>query len=112
MNRVASPDPRVDFDPVSNMSGRVSQESEHPGPASVPIVTYEQSTGALRRVYDRFGVGQEPLDHILAVHSLNPPSMEHHQTLYAHLMRGPGPLSRVQREMIAVVVSAENECFY
>jgi AhpD family alkylhydroperoxidase len=27
-------------------------------------------------------------------------------------MRGPSPLSRAQREMLAVVVSAENECFY
>jgi uncharacterized peroxidase-related enzyme len=38
--------------------------------------------------------------------------MGHHVTLYAHLMRGKSPLSRSQREMIAVTVSAENDCFY
>jgi len=51
------------------------------------------------------------LDHILAVHSLNPPSLEHHYILYSHLMRGPSPLSRLQRGVIAVAVSAENDCF-
>lgn len=56
--------------------------------------------------------GPDGLDHILAVHSLNPPSLEHHYVLYSHLMRGPSPLSRAQREMIAVAVSAENDCFY
>jgi alkylhydroperoxidase family enzyme len=52
------------------------------------------------------------VDNILRIHSLNPRSMRDHYALYAHLMRGPSPLSRVQREMIAVVVSAENDCFY
>ena len=51
-------------------------------------------------------------DNILRIHGLNPPSYRHHKQLYQHLMRGPGPLSRVQREMIAVTVSAENDCFY
>ena len=57
---------------------------------------------------DRFGT----VDNILRIHSLNPPSMRHHVQLYAHLMRGPSQLTRVQREIIAVVVSAENNCFY
>ena len=38
--------------------------------------------------------------------------MRHHFDLYRELMRGPGPLSRIQREMIAVVVSALNHCRY
>lgn len=80
--------------------------------AAIEVVSYGDSEGLLRELYDRYGLPQRPLDHILAVHSLNPPSMEHHRQLYAHLMRGPGPLSRVQREMIAVVVSAANRCFY
>ena len=51
-------------------------------------------------------------DNIIRIHSLNPASMAHHVTLYAHLMRGRSPLSRVQREMIAVAVSAANDCYY
>ena len=33
-------------------------------------------------------------------------------TLYNDLMLGPSGLSKLEREMIAVVVSAENRCFY
>ena len=29
-----------------------------------------------------------------------------------HLINGPSPLSRAEREMIATVVSAANRCFY
>ena len=66
----------------------------------------------LAALHDRYSDRQGKLDNILRVHSLNPPSMEHHYDLYRHLMAGPSPLSRVQREMIAVAVSVENDCFY
>lgn len=49
---------------------------------------------------------------IMKVHSLNPRSMLAHRVLYRTLMFGPGPLRRYQREMIGVVVSALNGCFY
>ena len=38
--------------------------------------------------------------------------MKRHFELYRDLMHRPGPLSRVQREMIAVVVSTLNNCHY
>jgi alkylhydroperoxidase family enzyme len=76
----------------------------------IPIIPLESAGQALRRAYERLGDGEA--DDILRIHSLNPLSMTHHVQLYAHLMRGPSPLSRVQREMIAVTVSAENDCFY
>ena len=60
----------------------------------------------------RYSDARGNLDNILRIHSLNPPSMEHHYDLYRHLMTGPSPLSRLQREMIAVTVSAVNDCFY
>ncbi|MYA63330.1 MAG: peroxidase [Gemmatimonadetes bacterium] len=66
----------------------------------------------LSALYDRYANARGELDNILRIHSLNPPSMEHHYDLYRHLMAGPSPLSRVQREMIAVTVSACNDCFY
>jgi alkylhydroperoxidase family enzyme len=50
-------------------------------------------------------------DHILRIHGVHPASMRQHLDLYAELMRGPGPLTRVQRETIAVVVSAVNQCY-
>ena len=51
-------------------------------------------------------------DHILQIHSVHSKIMKHHYDLYKELMYSKGPLTRIQREMIAVVVSAENECHY
>jgi len=80
--------------------------------AHIPYVPYEEAQGTLAELYRRYGGPNMHVDHIIRVHSLNPPSMEHHVKLYAHLMRGPSPLSRAQREMIAVTVSGVNRCFY
>jgi len=51
-------------------------------------------------------------DHIIRIHGVHPRTMRQHYDLYVELMRGRGPLTRVQREMIAVVVSATNGCHY
>ena len=83
-----------------------------PDVAHVPYVPYDDATGLLAELYARYEAPQGGVDNIIRVHSLNPRSMADHHRLYAHLMRGPSLLSRVQREMIAVTVSAENDCFY
>ena len=49
---------------------------------------------------------------IMKVHSLNPGSMTSHLDLYMELMFGKSPLSRAEREAIAVTVSATNRCEY
>lgn len=69
------------------------------------------ATGALKAYYEEARTGRT-LDHILKIHSLNPPSLKHHYDLYRHLMRGPSGLSLAEREMIAVVVSQTNDCEY
>ena len=51
-------------------------------------------------------------DNILRIHGVHSRTMRLHFDLYRELMYGPGPLSRVQREMIAVAVSAANACHY
>jgi alkylhydroperoxidase family enzyme len=80
--------------------------------AFIPYVPYAEATGRLRELYRQYDTGDGSVDNILRIHSLNPRSMSDHVGLYSHLMRGPSPLTRVQREMIAVTVSAENDCFY
>ncbi len=52
------------------------------------------------------------LANILASHSLNPAALDAHLRLYRTIMFGPSPLSRAEREAIAVAVSAANECHY
>ncbi len=51
-------------------------------------------------------------DNILRIHGVSPRLIRQHYDLYVELMRRPGPLSREQREMVAVVVSALNGCHY
>ena len=74
-------------------------------------VDESEAEGELAQSYREGGVGKR-VDNILKIHSLNPPSLRHHVELYEHLMRGPSGLSTVEREMIAVVVSKANDCFY
>ena len=52
------------------------------------------------------------VDEILRVHSLHPRGWEAHLALYSAAMRGTPGLRKVDREMIALVVSRENGCHY
>jgi hypothetical protein len=51
-------------------------------------------------------------DNIIRIHAVHSRVMCQHYDLYVELMRGPGPLTRIQRELIAVVVSTINACHY
>ena len=51
-------------------------------------------------------------DNIIRIHGVHSRLLRLHHDLYRELMYGPGPLSRVQREMVAVVASAHNRCRY
>jgi alkylhydroperoxidase family enzyme len=46
------------------------------------------------------------------VMSLNAPLLRDSMAFYITLMKGPSPLRRAQREMIATVVSSEVGCHY
>lgn len=51
-------------------------------------------------------------DNILRIHGVHGRVMRLHYDLYVEVMRGAGPLSRAQREMIAVTTSVANGCHY
>lgn len=76
------------------------------------MIPEEEAEGKLAEIYRRLVEPWGGVDHILKVHSLNPPSLTGHFELYKTLMRGRSKLSRAEREMIAVVVSAANRCHY
>ena len=76
----------------------------------IPDDAWEGSLGELfSRVVDPV-YGR--VDNILAVHSLNPRGMAAHQRLYESAMAGTATLRKVEREIIALVVSLENDCHY
>ena len=85
------------------------------GKPSAWIETVDESaaSGLLQRAYRRAADRKSgKVDHIMKIHSLNPASLLDHQRLYMTLMYGESPLTRAQREMIGVVVSAINRCEY
>lgn len=80
--------------------------------AWIRTIDEDEAEGMLERLYGRMTEPWGGVDNILKVHSLNPPSLKAHFEIYKTLMRGRSPLSRAQREMIAVVVSKINRCHY
>jgi alkylhydroperoxidase family enzyme len=52
------------------------------------------------------------VDNILQIHSLDPSAMAGHQTVYESAMASTKALRKVERELIALVVSDINGCHY
>ena len=52
------------------------------------------------------------VDWIMRIHALDAGSMEAHNVLYRQAMKGTKTLRKVDREMIAIVVSQANDCHY
>lgn len=66
----------------------------------------------LQEMYSRVRDPRGHVDNILKIHSLHPASLAVHYDFYRLVMYGPSPLTRTQREMIAVTVSVVNRCHY
>jgi uncharacterized peroxidase-related enzyme len=80
--------------------------------AWIKTMPRDSATGKTKKVYDRILKERGHLANIFIAQGLEPEVLEDHLDLYVHLMIGPGPLSREEREMIAVVVSAANRSAY
>ncbi len=80
--------------------------------AYIKYIDKDNAPPDLKTLYKRFSNPDGSIDNILRIHGPNPPSLAAHFELYKTLMRGKSDLTRAQREMIAVVVSAINECHY
>jgi len=52
------------------------------------------------------------VDNIMQIHSLDPKAMEGHLGVYSAAMSGTATLRKVERELIALVVSDINDCHY
>jgi len=75
-------------------------------------VDVSEAEGKLAEMYAALIKQRGKVSNILKVHSLNPGAMGNHLDLYMTLMFGKSGLSRGEREAIAVVVSANNDCEY
>jgi alkylhydroperoxidase family enzyme len=71
---------------------------------------YQQVNPLMPAEYAMNGTDDAP--GIIKAHSLDPAGLEKIFRAGLHLVNGPSPLSRREREMINTVVSAANRCFY
>ncbi len=72
----------------------------------------KKASGRTKEVYDRILKERGHIANIFLAQSLDPEVLESHLELYVTLMIESGPLSRDEREMIAVIVSAANRSAY
>jgi alkylhydroperoxidase family enzyme len=78
----------------------------------IRTVAPEEATGSLARQYDAAVKRAGRVFNVVRVQSLDPPVLDASLRLYQTLMQAPSSLSRLHRELLAVVVSRANECFY
>lgn len=72
----------------------------------------DRATGVTKREYEKAVQRSGRIWNIVSIMSPNGEAMRDSMRFYATLMFGESPLSRPQREMIAVVTSQVNECVY
>jgi len=78
----------------------------------IKTVSPDKSSGRTKQVFERILKERGHIANIFLAQGLEPDVLESHLELYVELMIAPGPLSREEREMIAVVVSAANRSAY
>lgn len=79
----------------------------------INTISYEDSEGELRDLYDRVKGPDDNVDNIMLAHSLRPHSMQGHMTLYKYVLHHPrNTLPKVFLEVIGVYVSLLNNCAY
>jgi len=75
----------------------------------IPI---KEATGLLKKLFDEAIARAGRVWNIVHIMSLNPQVLKSSIAFYVAVMKGKSPLSHVQREMLATVVSAELDCHY
>lgn len=78
----------------------------------IKTVSPEEATGRLAAIYAAAVQRAGKVYKILQIQSPNPAVLTASMQLYTATMFAPSPLSRAERESIAVVVSRVNHCRY
>ena len=80
--------------------------------AFIDIVDENQADGVLAGIYDAARKRAGRVYNILKIQSQNAAALQAMLGLHVATMRDESPLTRAQREMLAVVVSRANNCHY
>ncbi len=80
--------------------------------AFIRTIDENEADGQLARVYEAAIKRAGRVYNIIKIQSQSAPALQSMMQLYQAVMLGESPLSRAQREMMAVVVSKANNCHY
>jgi len=78
----------------------------------IPPGSPEAATGPLKTIYDGGKARAGEVAQIIQLMSLDPHLLGASMQMYLSMMKRPNALPGAQREMLAVVVSNINDCFY
>ena len=76
------------------------------------LIDEAEATGDLKREYDDAVRRAGKVFNVVKAMSLSPATLRSSMALYKAIMFGPSELTRVERELLAVVVSRANDCHY
>ena len=77
-------------------------------PLSAPDALDEDLKAAYAKCIEKLGF----VPNVLQAYSLRPNKLRNFMAMYNELMLAPSGLSKLEREMVAVVVSSANRCYY
>ncbi len=80
--------------------------------AYIRTIPPQEAQGRLKQLYQAAQERAGYVAQVLQIMSLDPAVLAASVQLYVNLMHRPGRLSRAQKEMLAVVVSRTNNCYY
>ena len=78
----------------------------------IQLIEPEDAEGLLKEEYDAAIERAGKVFNIVKSMSPNPKVLQDSMQLYRSIMFGDSPLSRQDRELLATVVSAANDCYY
>jgi len=75
-------------------------------------IEHSEATGKLKEIYDDLVKKRGQLAEVHKIQSLRPESIVKHMDLYLEIMFSRSEVSRAEREMMAVITSVSNNCYY
>jgi len=83
-----------------------------PPMAYIKTIAESDAAGPLAELYKRVASPDGSVDNVMKIHSINVDALRAHFELYIAALHKRSPLSRIERELIGVVVSRANGCQY
>ena len=90
----------------------MSEEKVHALEVGLPVPNIEDLSDETRKYWELCLEKLGMVPNVIKAYSFDDTHLRGFTTLYNTLMLGPSGLSKLEREMIAVVVSSVNHCYY